>query len=164
MSVLTNDAQSEGAAPLRHRIQALQELNLEQLRREWRRIIKTSPHNRLTADLLRRGIAYRLQEAALGGLSHQIKRKLTVAGEGTKSSAALQAADIKPGTTLVREWHGRTHTVRVLTKGFEFEGRHYKSLTKLAQEITGAAWSGPRFFGLTGKATRSQSREGGADA
>lgn len=48
----------------------------------------------------------------------------------------------------MREWRGRTHTVLVLAKGFEHEGQHYASLTRLARAITGAHWSGPRFFGL----------------
>ena len=56
---------------------------------------------------------------------------------------------IKPGSRLVREWHGRTHTVCVTDDGFEFQGKSYRSLTKIARDITGAQWSGPRFFGLT---------------
>jgi Protein of unknown function (DUF2924) len=55
---------------------------------------------------------------------------------------------LKPGARLVREWRGRTHTVMALDDGFEFEGRLYRSLTQIAREITGAHWSGPRFFGL----------------
>ena len=55
---------------------------------------------------------------------------------------------IKPGSRLVREWHGRTHTVCVTDDGFEFQGKSYRSLTKIALDITGAQWSGPRFFGL----------------
>jgi hypothetical protein len=49
----------------------------------------------------------------------------------------------------VREWHGRTHTVSVIDEGFEFQGKSYRSLTEIARRITGAQWSGPRFFGLT---------------
>ena len=60
-----------------------------------------------------------------------------------------EASPLKPGTRLVREWHGRTHVVTVLDDAFEFEGRHYPSLTQIAREITSAHWSGPRFFGLT---------------
>jgi hypothetical protein len=59
-----------------------------------------------------------------------------------------RATRIKSGSRLVREWHGRTHVVTVRDDGFEFEGATYKSLTKIAQDITGARWSGPRFFGL----------------
>ena len=58
---------------------------------------------------------------------------------------------MKAGTTLIREWHGRTHTVSVTAEGFDYEGRRYSSLTSIAREITGAAWSGPRFFGVTAR-------------
>jgi hypothetical protein len=55
---------------------------------------------------------------------------------------------IKPGTRLVREWNGRTHHVEVLDKGFRWNDRTYRSLSSIAKAITGAHWSGPRFFGL----------------
>jgi len=55
----------------------------------------------------------------------------------------------KTGTMLVRQWRGHTHTVLVREDGFEYEGQHYRSLTVIAERITGAHWSGPRFFGLT---------------
>lgn len=48
----------------------------------------------------------------------------------------------------MREWHGRTHTVTVTDDGFEYAGANYASLTEIAKKITGAHWSGPRFFGL----------------
>ncbi|MBV8398258.1 MAG: DUF2924 domain-containing protein, partial [Acetobacteraceae bacterium] len=55
----------------------------------------------------------------------------------------------KTGTTLLRAWRGQTHTVLVNENGFEYEGQRYRSLTVVAERITGAHWSGPRFFGLT---------------
>jgi Protein of unknown function (DUF2924) len=58
------------------------------------------------------------------------------------------ALNLKPGARLVREWGGRTHTVTITEDGFEYAGENYPSLTKIAQKITGAHWSGPRFFGL----------------
>jgi hypothetical protein len=56
---------------------------------------------------------------------------------------------LKPGTKLVRAWHGKTHIVLVFENGFEHHGKRYTSLTQIADEVTGAHWSGPRFFGLT---------------
>ncbi len=56
----------------------------------------------------------------------------------------------KPGTQYVREWNGRTYQVEVLEQGFRMDGREYGSLTAIAKKITGANWSGPRFFGLKG--------------
>jgi hypothetical protein len=58
---------------------------------------------------------------------------------------------LRPGARLVREWRGKTHMVIVTEDGFEYTGQIYASLTKIAQVITGAHWSGPRFFGLNGK-------------
>ena len=46
---------------------------------------------------------------------------------------------------------GRAHTVMVLEEGFDYGGERYSSLTRIAAKITGAHWSGPRFFGI-GKA------------
>lgn len=66
----------------------------------------------------------------------------------------------KPGARLVREWHGRTHTVTVTEDGFEYAGMTYASLTKIARKITGTHWSGPRFFGLL-RSKASQINSGG---
>jgi hypothetical protein len=129
-------------------------MELKALRQEWHRLYGTAPPMRLSRDLLRRAVAHRLQEAALGGLRPALRRRLAAlargsrAGEG-KPAPAPAVVRLKPGTALVREWHGRTHTVLVLAEGgFEHEGRRYASLTGLARAITGARWSGPRFFGL----------------
>ena len=55
---------------------------------------------------------------------------------------------LSPGTRLLREWQGATHQITVLTKGFEYQGQTYSSLSAIARAITGTAWSGPLFFGL----------------
>ena len=62
---------------------------------------------------------------------------------------------MKSGTRLVREWRGVTHTVLVHADGLEWSGRRYASLTIIAREITGAHWSGPRFFGLRKRAAQA---------
>lgn len=53
-----------------------------------------------------------------------------------------------PGAHLLRDWNGRTHAVDVTEKGFLYKGTIHRSLSAIAREITGAHWSGPRFFGL----------------
>ena len=55
---------------------------------------------------------------------------------------------LTPGTRLVRDWRGQGHTVIVLEDGFEYDGKHWKSLTAIAKAITGNQWNGPLFFGL----------------
>jgi hypothetical protein len=128
----------------------VQTLDLSALRQEWRRLYRAEPP-RLSRDLMMRALAYRIQEIAFGGLSKSTLRRLaTLAVEFESEGRIATPAQprIKPGARLVREWHGRTHAVVVTEEGFEFEGKLYRSLTSVAREITGAAWSGPRFFGL----------------
>ncbi|MEP9389443.1 DUF2924 domain-containing protein [Mesorhizobium sp. KR9-304] len=65
-----------------------------------------------------------------------------------RSLPVVPAQILRSGTRLVREWNGRTHVVDVSEDGFVFDGRTYGSLSAIAKRITGAHWSGPRFFGL----------------
>lgn len=99
-----------------------------------------------------RGISYRLQERAFGRLSKATLRRLQLYQSDrliVERRRHRDASSLKPGTRLVREWHGVTHTVVVLEEGVEWCGKRYRSLSIVAREITGAHWSGPRFFGLT---------------
>lgn len=97
-------------------------------------------------------IAYKLQEEAFGGLSPVIKQRLEAIGSNhskIKLRARPREFHFAPGTMLLREWGEREHRVKVTTEGlFEYEGRHFSSLTAVARHITGTHWSGPMFFGL----------------
>src|SRR5947209_6772780 len=91
---------------------------------------------------------------AHGGLSKATRRNLaSLAREmATKGSITVTAEiRLRPGARLMREWRGKTHTVIVRDEGFELAGTLYPSLTQIAHLITGAHWSGPRFFGLRRK-------------
>jgi Protein of unknown function (DUF2924) len=137
-------------------------LTIFELRGEWRRLHRMQPPMRLSRDLLMRGITYKLQDRPLGGLSSSILRKLERLNLGSEASEAQKPApSLKAGTRLVREWRGVTHAVLVQAQGFEWNGRRYRSLTVIAHKITGAHWSGPRFFGLrkggrSGECTESE--------
>jgi hypothetical protein len=123
---------------------------LDELRCEWRRLYCSEPP-KISRDLLIRGIGYRLQEIQQGGLGKTTRRKLKTLAKmfrATGQVAPDPGLSLKPGARLVREWHGRTHTVTVTEEGFEYGGLTYPSLTKVAKKITGVHWSGPRFFGL----------------
>jgi len=141
----------DNTSPLSDRLADPPTLSLGDLRLEWRRLYRAEPP-RVSRDIMMRAIAYRLQEIAHGGLSKATQRRLmTLAAEFETGGkiAPPPGPRIKPGSRLVREWHGRTHTVCVTDDGFEFQGKTYRSLTKIALDITGAQWSGPRFFGPT---------------
>jgi hypothetical protein len=127
------------------------ELTIFELRGEWRRLHRMPPPMRLSRDLLVRGITYKLQERAYGGLSTATARKLEHASADPQSRGAakpVQPISLRPGTRLVREWRGVTHMVLIRADGIEWSGQRYRSLSVVARKITGARWSGPRFFGL----------------
>jgi hypothetical protein len=137
----------------------LRSLTIFELRGEWRRHHQMSPPPRLSRDLLIRGIAYKIQEQAFGGLPKATVRR--IARMSTRVSDCVRAGTaaappaqitLKPGTRLVREWHGQTHSVLVNADGFEWRDQRFASLSKVAHAITGAHWSGPRFFGLKRRA------------
>lgn len=142
--------------PLTQKITALAEMNPKALRDEWSRVHRTASPAAFGPDLLARALAYSLQEKACGGLPSNIAREIR---RGVIELAATSASPDRPpplrsGTRLSREWHGRTHHVHVVDGGFDYRDERYRSLTAVARQITGAGWSGPRFFGLTGRAGR----------
>ena len=131
-------------AKLKDQLAALSKMQRQELQSEWERVYK-QPAPSPSADLIRLGVAYRLQEKACGGLSRASLAKLNETSAGRPT--------IKPGTRLVRSWNGGTISVEVREDGFAFEDRLYPSLSAIAREVTGSHWSGPRFFGLRGQAT-----------
>ncbi|WP_254452493.1 DUF2924 domain-containing protein [Roseicella sp. DB1501] len=129
------------------------------LKQQWRELCGTEPpsYNR---KFLESRLAYRIQEAAYGGLKAETVARLEALGEqldgGNVVLRRIRAGDDRPiaGTRLVREYQGVQHTVTVLQDGFDYEGRPYRSLSAIARHITGTRWNGWSFFGL--KSQRGQ--------
>jgi hypothetical protein len=132
-------------------IAGLESLDLNQLRAQWKRLYETEAPPHLSRDLLRRAVAYRIQENVLGGLKPATRRLLERVAENARSRKPTKVAPTRkvgPNTILLREWGGTRHEVTVLEKGAMFRGKRYRSLSKVASVITGSRWSGPLFFGL----------------
>ena len=120
----------------------------------WTAAFDGPPPTRARRSYLQAALTYRLQEKNGTRLSRKAARALEqAAAHSERSEIPTKHASRKvgPGTRLLREWNGATYEVSVLDKGFAFEGRLYTSLSAIAREITGARWSGPRFFGLKGQ-------------
>ena len=134
-----------------------------ELRLAWHEFHHARPPSGLSRDLLIRALANQLQERSYGGVSRALRRRLqSLAGASEKATMAVDPGIVlKAGTTLVRQWRGHTHTVLVHKDGFEHEGQLYRSLTAIAERITEAHWSGPRFFGLTKRTGASLGAEAG---
>jgi Protein of unknown function (DUF2924) len=144
-------------AEMDRQIAVLVDRSTHELRLAWGQLYCSEPPRGLSRDLLIRALAHQLQERTHGGASRALRRRLqTLAGEFERGGASFDPALLpKTGTTLVRQWRGRAHTVLVREDGFEYEGQRYRSLSMIADRITGAHWSGPRFFGLTKRAGTS---------
>jgi hypothetical protein len=133
-------------------IRRLADLPLKQLRSEWH---QAHPErwmpDRLPRDLLVRMIAWKLQNEQIGRSSSALSTRLDRLAKqlcGSGSLSIEREVQLKPGTSLIREWGGQTHRVTALDEGFLWNDRSYASLSEVAREITGTRWSGPRFFGL----------------
>ena len=130
---------------------ALAAMSPVQLRERWAAMGAGSAPA-VPATLLRRLLAQRLQEKRYGRLPLLVVRELERAAASPCSSAPeqpRQKAALSAGTRLIREWNGQTIAVEVIDSGFVWNDRPYRSLSEIAREVTGAHWSGPRFFGLT---------------
>lgn len=122
---------------------------------EWERIIRGEAPKHLSITFLRKALAYEHQCRIFGGLSASTRRTLTAVANGKPIEDAARPS-IQPGTHLMREWNGRTYQVEVIKDGFLLDGRKYRSLSAIAKKITGAHWSGPRFFGLNNRIKRAE--------
>ncbi|MEW9922508.1 DUF2924 domain-containing protein [Marimonas sp. MJW-29] len=109
----------------------------------WRAAFGRPPPKHLSLPFLKRVLIWEAQNKALGGVSAKTVRRLKQIASGKTVPAAA-----KPGSFLVREWNGRTYQVEVIDGGYLMDGKTWRSLSAIARHITGAHWSGPRFFGV----------------
>jgi hypothetical protein len=133
-------------------IARLRDLDIAELRSRWHTVFGRRPPPHLPRHLLFRILAYRLQAARWGDLDDASRRLLDHSGSpekaGQTAATLVQRVDVRPGTSLGREWNGRLQRVTVLAGGFAWNGKIYPSLSQVAFAITGTRWNGPRFFGL----------------
>ena len=158
-----NQSGKPGLADVEAEIASLLDRSTQELRLAWRKLHRTEPPLGISRDLLIRSLAYDLQQRAHGGPNLRLRRRLQTLAAASESGARSvdPCVVLKAGATLVRQWRGHTHAILVREDGFEYEGQHYRSLTVIAERITGAHWSGPRFFGVTNRTRGSLLAEAG---
>lgn len=150
---LASTRQQGMGAEVTANLEALAHLDYSALRDQWRRLYRVAPPPRVSRELLRLGVAWKLQERSYGGLGATTKRRLAELVETLDQDGDLvrsRQKGLRPGAKLIRDWHGTSHTIVVVEDGFEWRGERWRSLSAIARAITGARWSGPRFFGLNG--------------
>jgi hypothetical protein len=132
-------------------------LSLDELRAAWRTRLGGEPPRLRSADLVARALAHELQVRAFGDLPAPLRRRAAdlarrFQGEPDFRPAPEQA--LKAGCSLVREWGGQRHEVKVLDDGFSYRGEPVRSLSEAALRITGTKWNGRLFFGLSERGPR----------
>jgi len=137
--------------PILKQITELHGLDHGQLKDRWREYFGAEPPGYRRGFLIK-ALAYRIQELTYGGLPQEARQELDarIGGEAPNGKRRNGVSNDRPvaGTRLIREWQGIEHHVTVMTDGFEYEGRKYKSLSAISRTITGTRWNGPLFFGL----------------
>ena len=138
------------AENLKAEIDALQDLSAPELRARWATVLGRPAPRRVSRLVLIRAIAWALQAKVYGGLKPAVLRRLhALAGPSSLEQLRQRRTQaLMPGTRLLREWRGQTHTVEVVADGYAWQGQHYRSLSAIARRIAGTNWSGPKFFGV----------------
>ena len=144
------------------RIAKLQQMTTAQLREEWRRVMGEEPRSYNKAWLWKR-LAWAIQAREYGGLSERAKARLEEllpyaemwmplgkrAFPNGETPPTVRPSDRDlppPGSIITRPYKGKNLAVLVREDGFEYEGTIYRSLTAIAQTVTGSHWNGHHFF------------------
>ena len=150
-------------AALETEIGSLPDLSLLELRHRWKMLFGHPAPKSLRRNFLARAVAYQMQVEVYGGLSAATKRRLreiATAARNGDANATIGTYRIKPGTQMIRQWQNTTHTVTALAEGYEWNGRTYKSLSAVANAITGTNWNGFAFFGIKRAPTSNKNAAG----
>ena len=141
-------------------IEQLQNFSREELIKKWKKLFKTNSPQHARKEFLIKHIVWELQAKKQGGYSSQSKKQLDKLADKFAKKQEVNESDveetcrqgcvleIKAGTKLIREYKGEKHEVIAIDKGFEYRSRKYKSLSAIANEITGTRWNGKLFFGV----------------
>jgi len=130
---------------------ALESMSLDDLRAAWTERLGSPPPSLRTRELMGLALAYRLQAAQQGDLPSSAKRRMAELARRFSEDRGFTPTPgraLKPGSSVIKEWRGVRHEVRVLEAGFSYQGERFGSLSEVAQHITGTKWNGHIFFGL----------------
>lgn len=140
--------------PIKHDIESLKKLSTNELKGLWEKLFKSEAPEWLHRSYLIKYIAWHKKYGSLDPQTQKKINKLVEKYEKTKeiildSKQKTSVTIVSPGTKLIREFKGRKHEVTAIDKGFIYNKRTYKSLSAIANEITGTRWNGKKFFGVT---------------
>jgi hypothetical protein len=143
-------------------LEQLNSMDIAALKKAWRATFKSAPPRAAHREFFIRFLAHELQVRVHGGLRNSSLKALSEFAQTEHASAkpiAPPEIRLRVGARLLRQWGGATHEVVVMDRGYSYRGRSYASLSEIARSITGARWSGPRFFGLRPLPKRAASEQ-----
>ena len=139
-------------------LERLEGLGHAELTADWIKLMGAPPPKASSRKYLMRALAYELQCKRISGLTKREQKTLSTFGKTGAVNARVKpkrtTVILTPGAKLMRDWNGRSYTVSVIEEGFVYQDKVWPSLSAIARDITGAHWSGPRFFGVNGNAVR----------
>tara|TARA_B100000315_G_scaffold252544_1_gene289565 strand:+ start:1082 stop:1498 length:417 start_codon:yes stop_codon:yes gene_type:complete len=133
-------------------VEQIETMERAELAALWKELFADPAPRRASISFLRYVLAFEIQCRQCGGLPSGFIERLSKQAEGSKPKRSKN--EPRPGGRLLREWHGTTHVVDIADGHYVWQGQHYRSLSAIARTITGAHWSGPRFFGLNGASSQ----------
>ena len=127
---------------------ALQSMNEDSLLSMWDKFFDYKPEVSSRQHMISK-VAYKIQELAYGGVDPATEEKIREQAKKTSlKNKKKKKFQPQVGTKIVKEYHDRTHEVLVVEDGFAYEGEVFKSLSAIANKITGTKWNGLKFFGV----------------
>ena len=144
------------------RILGLKTASLTELQKEYEALYDGKKATSNNKTYLWQRIAYRIQELEYGGLPEEAQSKVKelareydpINNKALRSDATIKrniSRDRRlpiPGTLITKNYKGIDIRVKILEKGFEYNGKIYRTLTAIAKEVTGSHWNGFLFFSL----------------
>ena len=168
MSKNNATAAREDESLMRRYLKKIEKMTVGELQDEYE-ALTGDPNKSRNKPWLKRKVLALAQEQAEGGLSKCARKRLQLLlgvveesrtanppkprprQAGPKKAAATSTRDPRlpeAGTTLTREFKGKSYTVTVEADHFNYDGETFTSLSTIARRITGGAWNGFTFFKL----------------
>ncbi|MBQ3564643.1 MAG: DUF2924 domain-containing protein [Alphaproteobacteria bacterium] len=128
-------------------ILALKSMSFGELDKLWTKMFDAPPAFRTKSYMIPK-LAYKIQELAYGGIDSETEKKLKYEANHLNRNRKYTPM---VGTKIVKEYKGKMIEVTVVEEGFSYDGVVFKSLSAVAQKITGTKWNGLKFFNINGE-------------
>ena len=132
-------------------VMALESMKTSELESIWGKFFDHKPEIASRQHMMAK-LAYRIQELAYGSLDSETEGKIKAFARKIQHpldrKGKAKKFSPKIGTKITKNYHGKLHEVLVVKDGFAYNDEIFKSLSAIANKITGTKWNGLKFFGV----------------